>query len=266
MTTTICVCNEKGGVLKTTLSIHLVYYLVNMLKKNVLLVDLDTQGSAGGWFMERDVDNEHVPASTAQFLEHGVPNQALAPPSSPGLSVLSGGGELANLDDIGLHTIVDALRGSLDDVEGFDYIVIDTPPERGRRLIAGIGSADLIIIPSDFTFFSQQGVNAVVETIGAVHRDRRIAAQPRVVGIVPTNIDGKDKKQIQAVSTELRGELGKLIIRKSVKARPTSRQVIDNHQTIWELGRGLGDAAKKDMSEAISALCTRIFKAEGEQS
>ena len=51
--------NHKGGVSKSTTSVHLAYWLVKKKKKKTLLIDADTQGSSSGWV--RKMEDVEIP-------------------------------------------------------------------------------------------------------------------------------------------------------------------------------------------------------------
>jgi chromosome partitioning protein len=52
----ICLFNAKGGVSKSTCSVHLVYYLSVILKKKVNLIDADPMRISSFWTKQLDVD------------------------------------------------------------------------------------------------------------------------------------------------------------------------------------------------------------------
>jgi chromosome partitioning protein len=116
----IAVLSEKGGVGKTTLSLHLAWILAKMAGKeyrltdDVLLVDADPQGSVLAWQDER---KEEAPF---KILEHAQPD---------------------------LHVCLEErLKSSVDDY--FGLCVIDCPPRATDIARSAVLIADLVIIPT----------------------------------------------------------------------------------------------------------------------
>lgn len=103
----ISVLNQKGGVGKTTLAIHISHALV-LKGYSVLLVDADPQGSARDWAAAR----------------------ALQPPFP-----------VVGLDRPTIHRDLPAL------VKDFDHVVIDGPPRVSDLARSAIIAADLVVIP-----------------------------------------------------------------------------------------------------------------------
>ena len=103
----ISVQNQKGGVGKTTLTVHISYVLAS-LKKKVLLLDTDPQGSARDW--------------------------AAARSSEPPFTVIA-------LDRPTIHRDLPTLAAD------YDYVVIDGPPRVSELARSGIIASDLIVIP-----------------------------------------------------------------------------------------------------------------------
>lgn len=103
----ISVQNQKGGVGKTTLAIHISHALV-LKGFKVLLVDADPQGSARDWAAARDIE-----------------------PPFP----------VIGLDRPTIHRDLPALLGD------FDHAVIDGPPRVSDLARSAIIAADLIVVP-----------------------------------------------------------------------------------------------------------------------
>lgn len=108
-TKVIAVATQKGGAGKSTIAIHLAVQAMQS-KKNaqVVLLDLDPQGSIAGWAARREIDDPIVlsamPGNLETYLDHAREDRA-------------------------------------------DYVVIDTPPHAGATIDAAIRAADLVVIP-----------------------------------------------------------------------------------------------------------------------
>lgn len=259
--TIITVCNEKGGVLKTTLAAHLAFWMANRAQKKVLVVDLDAQGNLSEFFLRRGGDDTRVIAEVGQLLQFGASRFALDCDGKHSISLLTAGETLMNLNNgIDLIDVVSALRDQLAQAHGYDYVIVDTPPGRSNTLIAGISVSDFVIIPSDFTHFAQQGVTAVAETIAMTRSNPAIQSTTRLLGVVPTNVDGRDKRQREEILRELRGRLKTSMVSKAIGTRPSTRQTMNRGLTVFELGKGLGEASKKEMALLMQTITNKLKK------
>lgn len=129
----IALLNQKGGVGKTTLSVHLATTLANGPK--VLLVDADPQGSALDWSAQRE--NEGAPA---RFPVIGLPKETLHR-------------ELAPI--------------SLD----YEWVVIDGPPRINKIARSAIVASDFVIIPvqpSPFDIWAAEDVEEIIDECAAI--------------------------------------------------------------------------------------------------
>ena len=168
----VAVCNQKGGVGKTTTTINLGAALAERGRK-VLLVDFDPQGalSVGLGIQPHDIDltvynllmERGVKAHDVIF-ETGVPNLDLLP-SNIDLS----GAEVQLVHEVGREYI---LGGALKDVvPDYDYIMIDCQPSLGLLTINALACADSVLIPLECEYFAMRGVALLMETIAKVqHR------------------------------------------------------------------------------------------------
>lgn len=162
----ISICNQKGGVGKTTTAIN----LAGILSKShhrTLLVDLDPQGHVStGLNLTLPPDRPSV----YEVMRGDVSlSDAIANTFFPNLKVLPSDIRLSTSDiefsrppfvGVSSHLLKRALVGS-----GFEYIVIDCPPSLGIQSINALVASDGVIIPLQCEFLALEGVSALVETI-----------------------------------------------------------------------------------------------------
>jgi len=138
----IAICNQKGGVGKTTTSINLAAYLA-MAGKKVMLIDLDPQANAtsGIGINKHDIKKStyHILLEESELAEilqkTNIDNLVLAP---------------SNLDLTGAEVeLVGALgreyrlkRALQKEKEKYDFLIIDSPPSLGLLTINGLCAAD----------------------------------------------------------------------------------------------------------------------------
>ncbi|WP_029900380.1 ParA family protein [Nocardia brasiliensis] len=204
----IAMCNQKGGVGKTTSTINLGASLAEYGRR-VLLVDLDPQGalSAGLGVAHHDLEltvHDLLVGSKGSIddvlMQTRVENMDLLP-SNIDLSAA----EIQLVNEVGReHSLGRALHSIRD---RYDYIIIDCQPSLGLLTVNALACADGVIIPMECEYFSLRGLALLNDTVEKV-RDR---LNPRLslYGIVVTMFDARllHSRQVMARVVEVFGDL-----------------------------------------------------------
>ncbi|MBA3410410.1 MAG: ParA family protein [Geodermatophilaceae bacterium] len=183
-------CNQKGGVGKTTSTINLGAALVEFGRK-VLLLDFDPQGALSvglgvpahdldrsiyNVLMERDVGIADVRLKTK------VDGLDLVP-SNIDLSAA----EVQLVSEVAREQVLKrALRPVLDE---YDYIIIDCQPSLGLLTVNALTAAQGVIIPLECEYFSLRGVALLVDTIDKI--TERLNPELSITGILATMYDAR---------------------------------------------------------------------------
>ena len=163
-------CNQKGGVGKTTSTINLGASLAEYGRR-VLLVDLDPQGalSAGlgvpHYELEHTVHNLLVEprVSIDEVLIHTRVKGMDLVPSNIDLSAA----EIQLVNEVGREqSLARALYPVLD---RYDYVLIDCQPSLGLLTVNGLACSDGVIIPTECEYFSLRGLALLTDTVEKVH-------------------------------------------------------------------------------------------------
>ena len=195
----IAMCNQKGGVGKTTSTINLGACLAEVGRK-VLLVDLDPQGAlSAGLGMPHDeldltVYNLLVDASTSI-------HSALHKTAIPGLDLVPANidlsaAEIQLVNEVGREqTLARALRPVMKD---YDYIILDCQPSLGLLTVNALTCAHGVIIPMECEYFSLRGLALLTDTVEKV-RDR-LNFNLEVIGILVTMLDRRTSHAREVMS------------------------------------------------------------------
>lgn len=185
----IALCNQKGGVGKTTTTISLAGALAEM-GRSVLLVDFDPQGalSAGMAVKSHDVPTIY----DAMIGREKDVRQLIQPTNTPGIHVIP-----ANIDlsaaEVHLvnevareHILARVLKPVMDD---YDVILIDCQPSLGLLTVNALTASHGVLIPLECEYFALRGVALLIDTIDKV-KDR-LNPSLELDGIVATMYDAR---------------------------------------------------------------------------
>ena len=203
MAKTIAICNQKGGVTKTTTTLNLGIGLAREGKR-VLLIDADPQNdltSALGW--EADslehslgrlmylVTQDYKPVVQETILHH--PEGVDLIPSNLDLSSMES--QLVNA-----MSREKVLANLLKDVKkDYDYILIDCMPSLGMITINALTAADEVIIPVQAQYLPTKGMTHLMKSIDMVrnHTNENL----KISGIVMTLVDSRTNLSKEVINT-----------------------------------------------------------------
>jgi chromosome partitioning protein len=187
---TVAVCNQKGGVGKTTTTINLGAALAEQGRR-VLLVDFDPQGalSVGLGIQANDIDGtiynllmERDLSPRDVLFKTGVNGMDLLP-SNIDLS----GAEVQLVHEVGREYVLGGVLEPL--VPDYDVIMIDCQPSLGLLTINALACAHGVIIPLECEYFAMRGVALLMETIDKV--SRRLNTKLTIDGLLATRYDSR---------------------------------------------------------------------------
>ena len=204
----IALCNQKGGVGKTTSTINLGAALTEFGRR-VLIVDFDPQGALSvglgmpAHLLEKTIYNVIIERSITigdAIIRTSVDNLDLLP-SNIDLSAA----EVQLVAEVGReHTLVRALRPVID---VYDYILIDCQPSLGLLTVNALAAADGVLIPLECEYFSMRGVALLTDTIEKVRE--RLNPRLEITGILPTMYDPRTvhSREVMARVVERFGDI-----------------------------------------------------------
>lgn len=183
----IALCNQKGGVGKTTSTINLGAALAEVGRR-VLAVDFDPQGALSAGL---GVPTHDVPTIYDLLLGTVAnPAEAIVHTATPGLHVIPANIDLSAaevhlVNEVARETILARVLRKVSDQ--YDVVLIDCQPSLGLLTVNALTAAHGVLIPLECEFFALRGVALLVETIEKVKDRLNPAIQ--LDGILATMFD-----------------------------------------------------------------------------
>lgn len=209
----IAVVNQKGGVGKTTTSINLSDNL-SLLGKNVLLIDLDSQGSATTSLgINRMILNSTI---KDLFLEKKEIEDIIVKPRYSNIDLIPATIDFASIE----YELLDnefreyILYESLNKVRHlYDYIIMDCPPALGFVTINALQAADTVIVPVQCHFLALDGLTQLLNTIRIVQKSKKVNNRElSLEGVLITMLDKRIKMSWEVIK-EIKDYFGEKVFK-----------------------------------------------------
>jgi chromosome partitioning protein len=250
----IAMCNQKGGVGKTTTTINLGAALAEYGRK-VLLVDFDPQGSlsVGLGLNPHDMDLSIYNL----LLEPGVHlDDVVVKTGVAGMDLLPSNIDLSAAEVQLVHevareqTLQRVLKSA---VEDYDVILIDCQPSLGLLTINALTAADGVIVPLECEYFALRGVALLKTTIDKVQE--RLNPRLTIDGVLGTMYDGRTLhgREVMERLVQAWGDtVFHTVIRRTVKF---SDSTVAGEPITTYAGASAGAEAYRQLAREVLARC-----------
>lgn len=179
----ISVANQKGGSGKTTTAINLGAALAGA-DARILLVDMDPQGHLAEGF---GISSLSLDGDVSMALDGKSSASQLILSLRQGIDLIPANVNLSHLESrlLSRRGREDKLKETLNDIAGYDFVLIDCPPSLAILTINALSAAGEVLIPMPCNFYAMLGVSLLLQTIEEVRRE--INPSLSILGIVPTH-------------------------------------------------------------------------------
>ena len=243
---TIVVTNNKGGVGKTAISVHLAQYLEEQ-GKNVLVIDLDAQGNT---------------SKTLAAFASGVTSSQLFDASPPvvrrglGITLVEADLMLPELEQGSKAEVLSALRRVLPVIgEQFDYCVIDTPPGASLKVVSALMAAQYALSPIELDGYSIDGITQMLKTIFGI--EQRYNRGLVFLGMLANRLNSNSLAQ-KAALEDLLSNYGGYMVPAKIGNRSSIPEALREGVPVWRLKKTAAREAGAEMLKAFEVIGKRI--------
>lgn len=214
----IAICNQKGGVGKTTTAINLAASLAHLNKK-VLIIDTDPQANATSGV---GIDKNEINQSIYNVLVDEVNiNSVLKNTDYKNLDIVPSSIELAGaeVELVSAISREQRMKSAISELEvNYDYVIIDCPPSLSLITLNSLTAADGVIIPVQTEYYALEGLSQLMNTFNIVRK--HLNSSLDIFGVLLTMTDSRTNISNQVadeVRNHFKEKVFETIISRSVR-------------------------------------------------
>lgn len=256
---TIAVANQKGGIGKTTVARHLMFYAMDAGLR-VLGVDLDIQGNFTTSFQNiRNANGLELPSSylsASGLFEAGNNEQPII--CGKGLSLVPANPEILITERSDLETVIRAGQAKFAQLaDDYDICVIDTGPSVSNLLIVALSVADFAVSPCKPDRDAIAGLVAFFSNVNRVKTEGNLNPNLAPLGVLPNQVNQK-RAYHRDVLEEMKGAWGDGVLPVTLYERAAIDLAKDRAVWLTDKGESRNVAAKE-----MKLACSHIFERMG---
>lgn len=241
---TLVVANQKGGVGKTAIAVHLAFDFAERGQK-VVFIDLDTQGNAS--FTLAD----HASGTTARAMFGAESMGQLEQVDH--LALIAADSRVADSQASPILSATSTFADRLAEIEaqGFDMCIVDTGPALATPLLAALNNATHMLSPVRMDTYSMTGVQKMYSIVDNV---RQHNPGLQMLGMVPSFVNSRSTRQMATLAA-LTTNHGDRIINHPIYHREAIEEAGAGRVPVWQVRKSAARAAATEMR----ALTNYVF-------
>ena len=249
----IAVTNQKGGVGKTTTTVNVAYCLAKAGKK-VLLVDFDPQGNATSGL---GLDKNSLERTVRDVIMNQAPLAAVVQPTeTKNLFIVPATPELANteVELASAEKRFSRLKLALEGAEGYDFVLIDSPPSLSLLTVNGLIAANYVLLPVQAEFYAMEGLGQLLETMKLVRKGMNPTLE--LIGVLVTMMDSRtmlSRQVLTEIQKHFPGKVFETTIPRNVRIAeaPSHGEPVGAYDK-WSKGARAYKALTKEVIDRVS--------------
>jgi chromosome partitioning protein len=244
----ITISNQKGGVGKSTIAVHLAMYLQEAGKR-VLFIDLDPQANASKTLNKKAEQLDFL--ASVLFLENVSPSIA----DSEAIKLIAADGSMADIERAD-PSVLNQFKQNIINLNGsFDYCIIDTPPTLGLRMTAALLVADFVLSPIELEEYSIDGITKMLQTVFGVKE--KWNPELTFLGMLPNRFNPRSLAQ-KATLEALMKDYAHLLIPAHIGIRSSIPEALGEGIPVWKHKKTAARVAGREFKKAFEIITNSI--------